>query len=73
MVPNGAYFSFGYDNTGLGGQTDYNGVETWAWYGETWDPDVDWGRTAILQVKGNFEGPVATESVSFGEIRSLYR
>ncbi len=73
VVPNGAYFSFGYDNTGLGGQTDFNGVDTWAWYGEAWDPDVNWGRTAILQVKGNFEGPVATESVSLGEIRALYR
>ncbi len=73
VVPNGVAFCFGYDNTGLGGQTDANGVETWAWYLDEWDPDSGWGRTAILQVKGNFDGPVATQDVSFDQIKSLFR
>jgi len=73
VVPNGVSFCFGYDNTGLGGQTDFNGVETWAWYTDVWDPDSSWARTAILQVRANFEGPVAAQNVSFDQIKSLFR
>lgn len=72
VVPNGTYFSFGYDVTGNGGQTTYNGVDTWAWYGGVWDPDANYGRTAILQVKGNY-GPVPTIESSWGTVKSLYR
>jgi hypothetical protein len=72
VVPAGTYFSFGYDNTGTGGQTAFNGVETWAWYGDVWDPDVNYGRTAILQVKGDF-GVVPVDESSWGEIKGLYR
>jgi hypothetical protein len=72
VVPDGTYFCFGYDNTGMGGQTSYNGVETWAWYGGYWDPDVSWGRTAILQVKANFHGTPVDES-TWGAIKGLYR
>jgi len=73
VIPDGQYFCFGYDNTGLGGQTTANGVETWAWYGGMWDPDSGWGRTAIMQVKANFDGPVAEEDVTFGQVKSLFR
>ena len=72
VIPPGTYFCFGYDNTGMGGQTAFNGVDTWAWYSDMWDPDQSWGRTAILQVKANyFSSPVEHET--WGAIKALYR
>ena len=73
VIPAGTYFCFGYDNTGLGGQTEANGVETYAWYQGAWDPDSGWGRTAILQVKANFEGSVATHGATWSQVKTLYR
>jgi len=73
VIPDGVYFAFGYDNTGLGGQVNANGNETWAWYNDMWDPDSGWNRTAVLQVKADFNGPVATESGSWSLVKSLYR
>lgn len=72
VVPAGTYFCFGYDNTGTGGQTAFNGVETWAWYGDLWDPDINYGRTAILQVKAMYGG-VPTENSSWGQVKALHR
>jgi hypothetical protein len=72
VIPAGTYFTFGYDNTGTGGQTTYNGVETWAWYSGLWDPDVNYGRTAILQVKGDF-APIPVLESTWGQVKSLYR
>ncbi len=71
IIPDGAYFCFGYDNTGIGGQTAFNGVDTWAWYSAWWDPDQDYGRTAILQVKANYSGTPVTES-TWGALKSLF-
>ena len=72
VIPAGNYFCFGYDNTDLGGQISYNGVETWAWYGGEWDSDVSWGRTAILQVKADYVvSPV--EELTWGSIKALFR
>ncbi len=72
VIQPGAYFCFGYDNVGNGGQTTFNGVDTYAWYNSTWDPDQGWGRTAILQVKADYiMTPVADSS--WGHIKSLYR
>ncbi len=73
VVPDGVDCYFGYINPGVGGQTDFNGVDTWAWYVGAWDPDQGWGRTAILQVKASFEDPVANQSESFGAVKALYR
>ncbi|MCA9728792.1 MAG: hypothetical protein R3E12_11980 [Candidatus Eisenbacteria bacterium] len=72
VVPAGTYFCFGYDNTGTGGQIDFNGVETWAWYSGVWDPDVNYGRTALLQVKGIF-GPTPVQESSWGKVKQLYK
>jgi hypothetical protein len=72
MVAAGTYFCIGYDNTGMGGQTSYNGVETWAWYGGMWDPDSYWGRTAILQVKANF-GVTPADDTTWGSVKALFR
>jgi hypothetical protein len=71
VIPDGTYFCFGYDNTGTGGQTTFNGVDTWAWYNAYWDPDQDWGRTAILQVKANYFGTPVSET-TWGAIKSLF-
>jgi predicted outer membrane repeat protein len=54
VIPIGSYFCFGYDVTGYGGLTSFNGVQTWGWYGGAWDPDQTYGRTAVLQVKANY-------------------
>ncbi|RLI52764.1 MAG: hypothetical protein DRP09_17245, partial [Candidatus Thorarchaeota archaeon] len=36
VIQAGDWFCFGYDNTDTGGQTDFNGVDTWAWYSGVW-------------------------------------
>lgn len=72
VIADGTYFCFGYDNTGNGGQTTFNGVMTWAWYEGWWDPDEGWGRTAILQVKANYFGTPVEES-TWGAIKSFFR
>jgi len=74
LIPSGNYWCFGYDNTDLGGQTAFNGVETWSWYdtgsGFVWDTDSSWGRTGILQVKANYAA--ALESATWGSIKSTF-
>ena len=70
IIPDGNYFCFGYDNTGIGGQIDYNGVETWAWYEGVWDSDVPWGRTAIHQVLANYY--VALDQATWGSIKTSF-
>jgi hypothetical protein len=72
IIDEGSYFCFGYDNAGMGGQTAFNGVDTWAWYSGYWDSDQDWGRTAILQVKANYHG-TPTEEAAWSSIKALFR
>lgn len=55
-----------------GGQVDFNGENTWAWYLDTWDPDADWGRTAVLQLKATHTW-VANDNVSLSRIKTLFR
>ncbi|MCX7021599.1 MAG: Ig-like domain-containing protein [bacterium] len=50
-VEDGTYFAIGYDVTGRGGQVAYTGHLTWAWYSGQWDPDYDWGITALIQCR----------------------
>lgn len=70
-VPAGAHFCFGYDVTGLGGQVEFSGVETWSWYSGYWDSDAGWGRTALLQIRADF-APTASTASSWGSVKSLY-
>lgn len=72
MVPANANIFFGYQNPGIGGQIEYNGVDTYAWYGGAWDPDPAWGRTAVLQLKGNFGG-VATDAKTLSQVKVLFQ
>lgn len=64
---------FGYDNTGMGGMTSYTGNDTYGWYGGIWDPDVNYGRTAVLQFKADVGGPIPTEDRSWGQVKALYQ
>ncbi len=69
----GAWFVVGYDNTGTGGHVDYNGNESFAWYGGAWDPEVNYSRTEVHQVKGSTGGsPSATEVSTWGGIKNLF-
>ncbi len=54
VIADGAYFCVGYDNTGIGGQVDFNGTDTWAWYEGAWDGDQAWARTAVIEVSASF-------------------
>ena len=73
IVPNGSWLWFGYDNTGFGGMTADNGTNTWGWYGGVWDPDFNYGRTAVLQVKAQYSGSVAATNRTWGAIKRLYQ
>lgn len=72
VIPDGMVMFFGYQNPGIGGQISANGTETWAWYDGMWDPDSGWGRTAVLQFHGNYEG-VANEASSLSAVKALFR
>jgi len=61
---------WGYENAGLCGQINYNGVETVGWYVSYWDSDVGYGRTAVQRFKA--DPPVATEENSLSQVKSLY-
>ena len=69
-IPSGNFFCFGYDNTLTGGQIDFNGVDTWAWYDSAWDPDQSWSRTAVIEVYANFF--TALERSTWGEIKTMF-
>jgi hypothetical protein len=73
-IPSGNWWTFGYNVTGNGGQISYNGVDTYGWYGGVWDPDPNYGRTAVLQVKADFDcGGVTVRDSSWGKIKALYQ
>lgn len=71
VIPPDQVMFWGYENPGIGGQIAANGTETWAWYDNMWDPDSGWGRTAVLQFKGNYGG-VPTESTTFSHVKALF-
>ncbi len=70
VIPDGNFFCFGYDVTKIGGHIDYNGVETWAWYENAWDPDQGWGRTAVMEIYANYAS--ALEGRTWGDIKSSF-
>jgi hypothetical protein len=63
-------FIFGYQNTDLGGQTPFNGTETWSWHSSIWASDEDHYRTAVIQVKANYNN--ALETTTWGEIKNIF-
>jgi hypothetical protein len=74
IVPPGNRIFWGYalPEPGIGGQVDFNGENTWAWWLDAWEPDADWGRTAVLQLKGTHAW-VANDNVSLSQIKTLFR
>ncbi len=70
VIANGAYFCIGYDVTGNGGQVDFNGVDTWSWYGGVWDSDQAWSRTDILEVSADYD--TALERNTWGSIKATF-
>ncbi len=61
---------FGYQNTGYGGQTPFNGTETWAWRSNNWEADESHYRTAVLEMKADIW--TALQQSTWGEIKSLF-
>lgn len=70
VIPSGAYWCFGFDNTMLGGQIAYNGVITYGWYGGVWDPDDAWGRTDLLEFAADFE--TSLDQQTWAEIKTQF-
>ncbi len=71
VIPPDQVMFWGYENPGIGGQITANGTDTWAWYGDMWDPDSGWSRTAVLQFKGNYGG-VPAQATSFSHVKALF-
>ncbi|MCD4777200.1 MAG: hypothetical protein K8S15_14275 [Candidatus Aegiribacteria sp.] len=66
----GEIIVFGYQNTGYGGQTPFNGTETWAWHNSIWEPDEKHYRTAVLEIGANNWS--AMEQRTWSGIKSLF-
>lgn len=72
IIPAGASMYFGYGNPGLAGQVYGSSAPTYSWYEDSWDSDNGFGRTTILQFKGD-PAPVDTHGERFGSVKALYR
>jgi len=70
IIPPGAFFCFGYQNTGDGGQTPYNGVSTWSWDESMWIGDAQYYRTAVLQVKAEISD--ALQGSTWAQIKGCW-
>ncbi len=71
IIPEGAWFGFGYQVTDLGGQVAAGDHATWAWFQGAWDADAAWGRMAVLQLKADFD-EVATQTTSWSDLKRLF-
>ena len=61
---------FGYQNTGYGGQTPFNGTDTWSWHHNNWESDASHYRTAVLEMKANIWS--ALEQTTWGELKTVF-
>lgn len=68
IVPVGAHFCFGYENTQYGGQTTFNGTMTWSWDNGNWIADSQYNRTAVMQVSAEEVGSLSI--TTWGGIKS---
>jgi hypothetical protein len=71
MILAGTNTVWGFENAGVIGQQAGGVMDTYGWWGGVWEPDSNWGRTGVQQVKGNF-GQTATEDASFSQVKALY-
>ncbi len=72
IVPGGATMYFAYGNPGMGGQIAFNGIETWSLYEWAWESDSGFGRTAVMQFRGQTLA-VGTESSTLSQVKALFR
>ena len=73
VLADGNGFWWGFDNTGMMGMVDYNGIDTWGWYAGAWDYDGAYGRTTVMQFKADFGGGTPVEESTWGAIKANYR
>ncbi len=71
VLPDAGSMVWGYENPGLFGMTDFNGVLTYGLYQGAWDPDEAWGITNVYQFKANYV-TTATEDISISNVKALY-
>jgi len=71
VLPAGVAMVWGYENAGLCGQIDYNGVETVGWYVSYWDSDAPYGRTGLQQFTADYL-TTAAEEATVSQVKSLY-
>jgi len=64
IVPGNGDFWIGYENPGMSGQISGTTPITYGWYGGAWDPDSDYTRVTVMQVKGNIAVPVELQNLS---------
>jgi hypothetical protein len=73
IIDPSAFLCIGYENPGMGGMVNYNGITSWGWYGGMWDPDSGYGRTAVLQVKANYSPFDSIQPTSLGVVKAMYK
>jgi hypothetical protein len=69
--PMGVSMVWGFENAGLIGQIGGGPMDTYGWWEGVWEPDSNWGRTGVQQVKGNYV-VTPTEEVTFSQVKALY-
>lgn len=70
ILPDQYTMVFGYQNTQYGGQTPFNGTETWSWSDDTWYSDQANYRTAVLQFTADVWNSL--DQATWGRIKSVF-
>jgi len=71
MLLNGTSTVWGFENAGVIGQQTGGVMDTYGWWGGIWEPDSNWGRTGVQQIKGNYGG-TASENTTLSQVKTLY-
>lgn len=71
-LASGESMVWGYENAGLAGMTEYGGETTYGWFYGVWEPDDFYGRTALMQFRGEYWQMVPVEGSSLSRVKSLY-
>ncbi len=82
-VPAGSSVVFGFENTGMQGMIPFNGIETFGWWNGQWTSDAHYGRTTVIQVRGEAYPPsgacclpdgscILSMAVTCGDVGGVY-
>lgn len=71
VLLNGSDTVWGFENAGVIGQQNGGVMDTYGWWEGVWEPDANWGRTGVQQIKGNY-GQTAAGEASFSQVKALY-